>query len=140
VNSGGNGGSGGSAGGSGDAGDGGTAAGGASGSGGAAGGAGTAGTGGAPFDPAFILGADISSVQESQSTFRDTDGQTKSIFEVLKNHGFNYIRLKTFVDPSRLTGTRRPRTVARASPNHSAIAITSLRLANRPKPPAWASC
>jgi arabinogalactan endo-1,4-beta-galactosidase len=56
--------------------------------------------GGAQFEPPFILGADISSVQESQSTFRDTDGETKTIFAVLKNHGFNYIRVKTFVDPS----------------------------------------
>lgn len=47
-----------------------------------------------------MLGADISSVQEGSATFVDTDGQTKSIFEVLKNHGFNTIRLKTFVDPT----------------------------------------
>jgi arabinogalactan endo-1,4-beta-galactosidase len=66
---------------------------------GASGGAG-AGGGGSPFEPVFILGADISSVQEGQATFRDTDGETKSIFALLKNHGFNYIRLKTFVDPS----------------------------------------
>jgi arabinogalactan endo-1,4-beta-galactosidase len=52
------------------------------------------------MSPSFILGADISSVQESSSTFRDTDGQTKSIFALLKNHGFNYIRLKTFVNPT----------------------------------------
>jgi arabinogalactan endo-1,4-beta-galactosidase len=51
------------------------------------------------FDVPFILGADISSTQENNTTYRDTDGQTKSIFEVLKNHGFNYIRLRTFVDP-----------------------------------------
>lgn len=57
------------------------------------------GSGGAGFAPAFILGADISSVQEGKSTFKDTDGRTKTIFELLKNHGFNYIRLKTFVDP-----------------------------------------
>lgn len=48
----------------------------------------------------FILGADISSVQESGATFVDTDGQTKDIFSLLKNHGFNYVRLRTFVDPS----------------------------------------
>jgi arabinogalactan endo-1,4-beta-galactosidase len=48
----------------------------------------------------FFLGADISSVQEGNTTFRDTDGQTKTIFEVLKNHGFNYIRIKAFVEPS----------------------------------------
>ena len=57
------------------------------------------GSGGGVFAPAFILGADISSVQEGKATFKDTDGQTKTIFELLKNHGFNYIRLKTFVDP-----------------------------------------
>ena len=48
----------------------------------------------------FILGADVSNTQQSSSTYVDTDGQTKSIFALLKNHGFNYIRLKTFVDPS----------------------------------------
>jgi arabinogalactan endo-1,4-beta-galactosidase len=49
--------------------------------------------------PRFFLGADISSVQETTSAFIDTDGQTKSIFAVLKNHGFNAVRLRTFVDP-----------------------------------------
>lgn len=52
------------------------------------------------FEVPFMLGADISSVQEANATFVDTDGQTKSIFDLLKNHGFNYIRIKTFVDPS----------------------------------------
>jgi len=49
--------------------------------------------------PSFFLGADISSVQESNASFIDTDGQTKSVFAVLKNHGFNAVRLRTFVDP-----------------------------------------
>jgi arabinogalactan endo-1,4-beta-galactosidase len=56
-----------------------------------------------PFTGSFILGADISSVQEALSfdpTYVDTDGQEKTIFELLKNHGFNYVRLRTFVDPS----------------------------------------
>jgi arabinogalactan endo-1,4-beta-galactosidase len=97
ANAGGTAGTGGSAG-PGGAGSGGLGAGGAAGTGGASG-AGAGGKG-SQFDPVFILGADISSVQEGQATFRDTDGETKSIFEVLKNHGFNYIRLKTFVDPS----------------------------------------
>jgi arabinogalactan endo-1,4-beta-galactosidase len=69
--------------------------------GGAAAGTGgaTGGVGGAPFSPPFMLGADVSSVQEGINSFRDTDGVTKTIFDLLKNHGFNYIRLKTFVDP-----------------------------------------
>ncbi len=46
------------------------------------------------------MGADISGTQESPGVgYVDTDGQTKTIFELLKNHGFNYIRLRTFVDP-----------------------------------------
>ncbi len=63
-----------------------------------AGGANTGG--GTNVDVPFILGADISNTQQSNSSYVDTDGQTKSIFALLKNHGFNYIRLKTFVDPS----------------------------------------
>ena len=69
-------------------------------SGGETGMSGGAASGGAgQTEPAFILGADISGVQESDSTFVDTDGQQKSIFALLKNHGFNYIRLRTFVEP-----------------------------------------
>jgi len=64
----------------------------------------TGGGSGGAFEAPFFLGADISSVQEGNATFVDTDGQTKSIFEVLKNHGFNYIRIKTFVDPSAAYG------------------------------------
>lgn len=60
---------------------------------------GTTASGGGAFDPAFILGADISSAQESTASYVDTDGQTKPLLDVLKNHGFNYIRLRTFVDP-----------------------------------------
>lgn len=56
-------------------------------------------TDGSSVDFPFILGADISSVQETSASFRDTDGQNKSIFDLLKNHGFNYVRLRTFVDP-----------------------------------------
>jgi arabinogalactan endo-1,4-beta-galactosidase len=70
------------------------------GSGGAS--AGAAGTGGASTLPAFLLGADISSVQEAidgGARYADTDGTQKSILEILKAHGFNTIRLRTFVDP-----------------------------------------
>ncbi|WP_437730223.1 glycosyl hydrolase 53 family protein [Sorangium sp. So ce1335] len=67
------------------------------------GGSGTGGMGGTPvFEPSFILGADISSIQEavdSGARYTDTDGNEKGILDLLKNHGFNYIRLRTFVDP-----------------------------------------
>ncbi|KYG10888.1 hypothetical protein BE21_01160 [Sorangium cellulosum] len=72
------------------------------------GGAGTGGAGGmAPFEPGFILGADISSVQEAVDNgarYVDTDGNEKGMLELLKNHGFNYIRLRTFVDPGATYG------------------------------------
>ena len=51
--------------------------------------------------PAFILGADISWVQEQedQGTRFFDDGQQKDILVVLKDHGFNWIRLRVFVNP-----------------------------------------
>jgi arabinogalactan endo-1,4-beta-galactosidase len=51
----------------------------------------------------FILGADISSVQEaveSGTVFTDTDGVDKPMLELLRGHGFNFVRLRTFVSPS----------------------------------------
>lgn len=53
-------------------------------------------------DFSFYRGADISTVQEYErwgAKFYDTDGSEKDIFTLLKNHGFNAIRLKTFVTP-----------------------------------------
>ncbi len=52
--------------------------------------------------PRFMLGADISGVQEEVdqgATYFDTDGVEKPILEILRHHGFNYVRLRTFVDP-----------------------------------------
>lgn len=49
----------------------------------------------------FILGADISWVQEDEAngaTYYD-HGQREDIFKILKDHGFNYIRLRVFVNP-----------------------------------------
>lgn len=51
----------------------------------------------------YILGADISSLKELEDngvTFIDTDGIEKSLLDLLKSHGFNYIRLRTFVNPT----------------------------------------
>jgi len=55
------------------------------------------------FSGSFILGADISGVQElveGGAVFEDTDGVEKPLLELLKNHGFNFVRLRTFVEPS----------------------------------------
>lgn len=54
------------------------------------------------FDSKFMLGADISSVPEALdlgASYVDTDGVEKSILQLLGDHGFNSIRLRTFVDP-----------------------------------------
>jgi arabinogalactan endo-1,4-beta-galactosidase len=50
----------------------------------------------------YVLGADISSIPEriaNGAEFVDTDGRAKGILTILQNHGFNYIRLRTFVEP-----------------------------------------
>jgi arabinogalactan endo-1,4-beta-galactosidase len=52
--------------------------------------------------PSFYLGADISFVQQEEDEGRkvyDTDGTQKDILQILKNHGFNFVRLRTFIDP-----------------------------------------
>jgi arabinogalactan endo-1,4-beta-galactosidase len=55
------------------------------------------------FEGRFILGADISSADEAidgGAVYVDTDGVQKSLIDLLQNHGFNFIRLRTFVNPS----------------------------------------
>ena len=78
--------------------------------GGSTGTGGTAATGGAEAGVAptkFMLGADISGVDEEMRTgitYEDTDGTPKSIFDILKNHGFNFVRLRAFVKPTAMYG------------------------------------
>ena len=50
----------------------------------------------------YVLGADVSSLVEQEDSgvvFIDTDGQQKDLLTLLKSHGFNAVRLRTFVDP-----------------------------------------
>ena len=57
---------------------------------------------GPALDFSFYNGADISTVQEYErwgAKFYDVDGSEKDVFTLLKDHGFNAIRLKTFVSP-----------------------------------------
>jgi arabinogalactan endo-1,4-beta-galactosidase len=66
---------------------------------------GDAGPDGAPRVPSFFIGADITWVQADEAggaTY--SDGTTKEILKLLKDHGFNYIRLRTFVDPRAADG------------------------------------
>ncbi|HMI82950.1 MAG TPA: glycosyl hydrolase 53 family protein [Polyangiaceae bacterium] len=90
---------------------------GASGNGGRSGGAGSGGASdaggigdGASTDvgtrvPSFFIGADITWVQADEAggaTY--SDGTRKDILQLLKDHGFNYVRLRTFVDPKAVDG------------------------------------
>jgi hypothetical protein len=40
------------------------------------------------------------SAVEGGAVFVDTDGVEKPVLVLLKNHGFNFVRLRTFVEPS----------------------------------------
>lgn len=111
IGSGGVSGTGGSAGTSGGGRNGSTGTGGAGTGGTGTGGAGTGGaTGGAggpfPFNPSYIIGADISwATQRESQGFTYSDGtSTKKMEQIMAENGFNYIRLRTFVDPSASDG------------------------------------
>ena len=58
-------------------------------------------SGGGIFRPKYMLGADISWTLEQESIGRrySDGGQTKSIERILVDHGFNFIRIRTFVCP-----------------------------------------
>ena len=60
-----------------------------------------------PFTATYHLGADITWVQHDEfygATYVDSDGVQKDILALLKNHGFNSVRLRTFVDPTASDG------------------------------------
>jgi arabinogalactan endo-1,4-beta-galactosidase len=55
-----------------------------------------------PFSPSYHMGADITWVQHDEyygATYLDSDGSPKDILALLKNHGFNSVRMRAFVDP-----------------------------------------
>ena len=64
------------------------------------GGSATGGSAGVHLPP-FILGADVTITMEDEywgATYTDA-GQQKSLEQLLKDHGFNFIRIDTFVNP-----------------------------------------
>ena len=66
------------------------------------GGAGTGGAAGPGPLPPFILGADVTITLEDEywgATYTD-GGKQKPLEQLLKDHGFNFIRVDTFVNPS----------------------------------------
>jgi len=76
---------------------------------------GSAATATAPAAEAlYIVGADISWVQqrEAAGTRYSEAGVPKDILAILKGHGFNYIRLRVFNDPTKATPKDRPYSAA----------------------------
>jgi arabinogalactan endo-1,4-beta-galactosidase len=78
------------------------------GGGGGAGSGGTKATGGSSgiYMPPFILGADVTITMEDEywkATYTDA-GQEKPLEQLLKDHGFNFIRIDTFVNPGAAGG------------------------------------
>jgi arabinogalactan endo-1,4-beta-galactosidase len=70
-------------------------------------------------EASFILGADITWTQQDESTgavYVDDDGTQKPILELLADHGFNYVRLRTFVDPTQSAPDPEGGTLAPYSP------------------------
>jgi len=63
-----------------------------------------------PQPPRMIIGADISSVQaaEARGVQYSDKGVRKDILTILKDHGFNYVRLRVFNDPTKATPRDRP--------------------------------
>jgi arabinogalactan endo-1,4-beta-galactosidase len=80
---------------------GGAGAGGVAGKGGAGAG-GKGGSGGGINFNSFMIGADLSWVQQDEDagTRYLDNGTQKDIFQLFKDHGFNWIRLRTFVNPT----------------------------------------
>jgi arabinogalactan endo-1,4-beta-galactosidase len=76
-----------------------TGAGGSTGTAGTSGAAGTTGAGGSTaFKASFYIGADVTD-QETQP-----DATRANLLTTMKSHGFNFIRLRTFVDPKAADG------------------------------------
>jgi len=62
-----------------------------------------------PYRPSFIVGADISAVPAAEARgikFSDR-GVQQDILQIFKDHGFNYIRLRIFVQPTNQGGYSR---------------------------------
>jgi arabinogalactan endo-1,4-beta-galactosidase len=77
------------------------------GTGGATSGGGSSGAGGAgPSTATYFIGADISRVQTDAAgtLYTDNDGKRKDFLQLMKGHGFNYMRVRTFVDPKATDG------------------------------------
>lgn len=59
------------------------------------------------LDDEFIIGMDVSSiiaVEESGGVFYNEQGQEQDVFEILKDHGVNYVRIRLWHNPTNSKG------------------------------------
>ena len=55
--------------------------------------------------PSYLMGADITFVQADEAAGATyTDGTPRDVIQILKDHGMNAIRARTFVDPRAADG------------------------------------
>jgi len=90
-------------------------------------------------DVPYILGADISFVQEREDqgfSFVE-DGAAFDVFAILKKHGFNYVRLRLFHNPGAPEGYQ---FAFGTAPNPTAIWPTPSRWPSGQRTRAWACC
>src|SRR5581483_5946685 len=78
--------------------DGATGTGGAVGTGGARGSGGAPGAGGSTLGSSYFMGADVTDQETAP------DATRANLLTIMKSHGFNAIRLRTFVDPRAADG------------------------------------
>ena len=81
----------------------------------------------------FLLGADISWVQEDEAsgTVYFDQGRQQDLFQILKSHDFNAIRLRVFVNPAG------PRGYAATSKEAYCDLPHTLAMAQRTTTPGW---
>ena len=79
----------------------------------------------------FILGADISWIPEDEAEGAEyfDHGAKKDIFEILKEHQFNYVRLRVFVNPQSTNGYARHRAEAFCDVEHTKVMASRAKAA-----------
>jgi arabinogalactan endo-1,4-beta-galactosidase len=111
-----------------------------------------------PRQEPFIIGADISWIPEDEAGGAEyyDQGERKDVVEIFRDHGFNFVRLRVFVDPASPLGYSRRRSAAFNDTAHTVAMARRVKDAGmglfltfhycdswadpekQPKPHAWA--
>jgi len=82
----------------------------------------------AAAEPSYVLGADISWVQqrEAENVKYAHNGKVRDMLDILKEHKFNYIRLRLFVDPAAKVPEDKPNSEGWSASPYSAAGYCGL--------------